>query len=130
MPFSGFISKEPVCMFTLVSNLFFTQSDSHIFFKFEFLFHEDTQYTGVWKYCAVCLKIDYTLRCLEYICSVYSPLGRYGLLIVKTQMYSNYYIFITIDTYPCFQVNVPELYKRVVAMSNGIKSVTRPDDWH
>ena len=80
-------------MFTLVSNLFFTQSDSCIFFKFEFLFHEDTQYTGVWKYCTVCLKIDYTLRYLEYICSVYSPLGRYGLLIVKTQMYSNYYIF-------------------------------------
>ena len=22
------------------------------------------------KYCTVCLKIDYTLRCLEYICSV------------------------------------------------------------
>ena len=27
------------------------------------------------------MKIDYTLRCLEYICSIYSPLG---LLIVKT----------------------------------------------
>ena len=24
------------------------------------------------KYCSVCLKIDYTLRCLEYICSVSS----------------------------------------------------------
>jgi len=22
-------------------------------FKFEFLFHEDSQYTGVWKYCGV-----------------------------------------------------------------------------
>ena len=25
-------------------------------------------------YCAVCLKIDYTLRCLEYIYSVSAPL--------------------------------------------------------
>jgi len=25
------------------------------------------------KYCPVCLKIDYTLICLEYICSVSSP---------------------------------------------------------
>ena len=32
------------------------------------------------KYSAVCLKIDYTLRCLEYICSVVSPLRRHGLL--------------------------------------------------
>jgi len=31
------------------------------------------------KYCVVCLKIDYTLRCLEYICSVSSPLRRHGL---------------------------------------------------
>jgi len=28
---------------------------------------------------SVCLKIDYTLRCLEYICSVYSPFRRHGL---------------------------------------------------
>ena len=28
------------------------------------------------RYFAVCLKIDYTLRCLEYTCSVYSPLNR------------------------------------------------------
>ena len=25
------------------------------------------------KYCAICLNIDYTLRCLEYISSVSSP---------------------------------------------------------
>jgi len=31
------------------------------------------------KYCAVCLKIDYTLRCLEYICSVSSPLRQHWL---------------------------------------------------
>jgi len=43
------------------------------------------------KYCAVCLKKkDYTIRCLEYICSVSSPLRRHAalaplcLLIVKT----------------------------------------------
>jgi len=36
------------------------------------------------KYCAVCLKIDYTLRYLEYICSVSSPLKHHRLFIVKT----------------------------------------------
>ena len=36
------------------------------------------------QYCAVCLKIDYTLQCLEYIGSVSSPLRR--------QIYSNYKI--------------------------------------
>ena len=60
----------------LLSNLFFSQSDSRIFRKFEFLFHENGQYTGVWTFCSVYkllhLKIDYTLRCLEYICSVSS----------------------------------------------------------
>ena len=33
-------------------------------------------------YCAVCLKIDYTLRCLEYMCSVSSPLRRHGLSLL------------------------------------------------
>ena len=28
------------------------------------------------KYCAVCLKIEYTLRCVEYICSASSALNR------------------------------------------------------
>ena len=60
----------------LLSKLFFAQS----IWKFEFLFHEDSQYTGVWLYCGVyktlrCLsKQQYKLRCLEYICSVFSPL--------------------------------------------------------
>jgi len=31
------------------------------------------------KDCAVCLKKDYTLICLEYICSVPSPWRRYGI---------------------------------------------------
>jgi len=31
------------------------------------------------KYCPVCLKIDYTLRCLEYIYSVSSRLRHHGL---------------------------------------------------
>jgi len=31
----------------LVSNLFSAQTDSSIYWKFEFLFHEDSQYTGV-----------------------------------------------------------------------------------
>jgi len=37
------------------------------------------KYSGVWKYCAVCLKLDYTLRYLESICSVSSQLRRQGL---------------------------------------------------
>jgi len=32
------------------------------------------------KYCAVCLKIEYTLRCLEYMCSFFSPLRLHGPL--------------------------------------------------
>jgi len=41
------------------------------------------------KYCAVCLKIDYTLNCLEYSCAVSSPLRRahLGLLILKTNVF-------------------------------------------
>jgi len=35
------------------------------------------------RYCAVCLQIEYTLTCLEYICSVSSPFRRHGLLIVE-----------------------------------------------
>jgi len=37
----------------LVSDLFFAQSESRIFWKFEFLFHEDSPYTNVWIYCSV-----------------------------------------------------------------------------
>jgi len=33
------------------------------------------------KYCDDCLKIDYTVRCLEYICSVSAPLRHHGLLL-------------------------------------------------
>ena len=29
------------------------------------------------KYCTVCFKIDYTLRCVEYICSLSPPLRRH-----------------------------------------------------
>ena len=36
------------------------------------------------KHWAVCQKIDYTLRCLEYICLVTFALAPVGLLIVKT----------------------------------------------
>jgi len=43
------------------------------------------------KYCAVCLKIDYTLRCLEYICSNFFIIkdtlalaASLSLLMVKT----------------------------------------------
>ena len=46
-----------------------------VFEKVEFLFHEDSQYTGVCKKLSR-LKIEFTLRCLEYICL---PLRRHGL---------------------------------------------------
>ena len=36
------------------------------------------------KYCAVCLKIDYTLRWFEYICSVSSPFKRPHALTALT----------------------------------------------
>ena len=40
--------------------------------------------TGEWKYCGVCPNSDYTLRCLEYTCSVSPQLRRCGLFnIVK-----------------------------------------------
>jgi len=66
---------ESQTLYISVQQLFsFVQSDqSRIFGKFEFLFHQDSQipmYGNVAmyiKHCAVCLKIDYTLRCLEYI---------------------------------------------------------------
>ena len=73
---------------TIVSNLLF-RPIIRILWKIEFLFHEDSQYYGGWKYCvvylkycAVCLKIEYSLRCLEYICSVSSPLRRHGLSLL------------------------------------------------
>ena len=54
------------------------------FWKIEFLFLEDSNYTGVCKYCGEhktlrCLskiRLDYTLRCLENICSVSSSCFR------------------------------------------------------
>jgi len=37
-----------------MSNLFSSLSQiALLFFKFEFLFHEDSQFTGLWKYCGV-----------------------------------------------------------------------------
>jgi len=35
-----------------------------------------------WKYFTVSLKTDHTLRCLEYICSVSSPLRLHGLSLL------------------------------------------------
>jgi len=42
--------------------------------KFEFLLHEDRQYTDVWKDCALCLYNRLYTKMLKYICSVSSPL--------------------------------------------------------
>jgi len=44
-------------MLYLVDNLLFSPNQLAVLFLelFEFLFHEDSQYTSVWKYCAVCL---------------------------------------------------------------------------
>ena len=71
----------------IASNLLL--SDIRIFWNVEFLFHEDSQFTDVWKYCGVYTilhslsEINYKimLRCLEYMCPVSSPLRRHGLLI-------------------------------------------------
>ena len=62
------INRKDVVL--LIHSLLSNLSDNCIFWKFEFLFHEDSQYTGVWKYCAVCLKIDYTQRHLFSILTV------------------------------------------------------------
>jgi len=68
----------------LVSNLFFC-AQSDFFEKLFFYFMKKANIPvhgniAVYiKYYAVCLKIDYTLRCLEYICLVSSPLKRHGL---------------------------------------------------
>ena len=53
------------------------------FWKFEFLLHEDSVYGNIVlqiKHWAVSLKIDYTLRCLEYNFSISSPLRPHGAL--------------------------------------------------
>jgi len=63
------------------------------FWKFEFYFMKTNipvygNIRCVYTILRTLSKIDYTLRCLEYICSVYSPLRRHGfllgLLIAKT----------------------------------------------
>ena len=41
------------------------------------------------QYCAVCLKMDYTLRCLEYICSVSLPLRRHRFSLRSPNIISN-----------------------------------------
>ena len=71
----------------LLSNLFFSQSDSRIFRKFEFLFHENSQYAGVWKYCGVYKRV----RCMSKNRLYTKMLGinvfsiaPLGLLIAKT----------------------------------------------
>ena len=61
-----------------ISPNFFAQTAVFLRKKMIFLFHEDSQYT-VWKYCGAGLKIDYTLRYLQYSCSVPSHIGRHGL---------------------------------------------------
>jgi len=53
-------------------------SDSSIFEHLNFYYIKTAMMRVYWKYRAICLKIDYKLRCLEYICSVSSPLRRRG----------------------------------------------------
>ena len=49
-----------------------------MFWKLNFYFMKTAD---VWKYCAVCLKIDYTLISLEYICSISSLLRSRSCLL-------------------------------------------------
>jgi len=37
------------------------------------------------KYCAACLKIDYTLRCLDNMCWASLPLRRHGLRLLNRE---------------------------------------------
>jgi len=48
---------------------FFAQSDSRIFWKIEFLFHEDSKCTGVFKYCGVWICFS-LLRYRCIFCSI------------------------------------------------------------
>ena len=88
---------------------FFAQS---AFWKFEFLFQEDSQDTGVWHiavygYFALSVyKIEYTLRCLEYICSVFSPLRRHGVLIAKPLPHVLQQLLTTIQCLFCYTVHL------------------------
>ena len=76
-------------LFTLVSDLFFRPIRFFENLNFYFMKTANIPVYGniamYITYCAVCLYMDFTLRCLEYICSVSSPLRRHGLLMVKTQ---------------------------------------------
>ena len=63
LPQRRFCNKQNKCQTMLSSN----QIAVFVFEKVEFLFHEDSQYTGVCKILSR-LKIEFTLRCLEYLC--------------------------------------------------------------
>ena len=88
-----FLNPTTQTEFTYLVSDLFSRPIKSPYLKKKILFHDDNQYTGVCKYWTVGLKIDYTLRCLEYICSISAPLRRQGyiaalapidLLIVKT----------------------------------------------
>ena len=73
-------------IFTLKCLTYFLPNQIFVFFeKFNFYFMKTANITVYGnivlyiKYCAVYLKINYTLRCLEYICLVSSPLRRHRL---------------------------------------------------
>ena len=58
----------------------FAQSDSCMFFgNMNFVFMKTGNITVYGKIVLSDYKMDYTLRCLEYICSVSSRLRRHGL---------------------------------------------------
>ena len=73
---------------TLYLSVYPVFSPISIFFENLNFYIMKTANITVWKYCGVCLKLDYTLRCLEYICSESSRL----------QMYTNFYILANLST--------------------------------
>ena len=78
------------------------------------------------KYCAVCLKINYTLKRLEYMCSVSLPLRCHRLFIVQT-------LNCTVNCYRIFCFQIISLYivllkylcYRVTLKPNGISHYLR-----
>ena len=75
----GYVQQIPQVRYNLASNLFLAQSDSRTFFEILNFYFTKTDNISVYgntaayiKYCAVCLKIDYTLSCLEYLFSIFT----------------------------------------------------------
>ena len=66
----------------LEASLFLAQSDNRILGYLNFYFMKTVKITVYGNIALYVHKVDYTLRCLEYICSVCSPLIKTPLLLL------------------------------------------------